>query len=155
MAPLTNLCMSGMAPPGEILLSDSLFDPVYLMLVSVRRKEPLNGIIEHSLLIYSILTYKTSCFSTYKPKLMALFSCSHIPKFPYLFVCLSWLNPFTHNTLLFSLLPKIPYLFLSLMAPSLASFSAVSRDFVLSIVARSLFSSLGSSHRRSALSLTS
>lgn len=82
MAPLTNLCMSGMAPPGEILLSDSLFDPVYLMLVSVRRKEPLNGIIEHSLLIYSILTNKTSCFSTYKPKLMAFFHVSYYPNFP-------------------------------------------------------------------------
>merc|ERR1719209_253196 len=47
------------------------------------------------------------------------------------------------------------YLFLSLIAPSLASFNAVSRAFTLSMVALSLFSSLGSSHLRSALSLTS
>lgn len=43
----------------------------------------------------------------------------------------------------------------SLIAPSLASFSAVSNALTRSIVARSRFSNLGSSHRRSALSRTS
>lgn len=43
----------------------------------------------------------------------------------------------------------------SLCAPSLASFRACSNDFTRSCVARRRFSSLGSSHLRSALSLTS
>lgn len=43
----------------------------------------------------------------------------------------------------------------SLCAPSLASFSACSNAFTRSCVARRRFSSLGSSHLRSALSLTS
>ena len=47
------------------------------------------------------------------------------------------------------------HLFLSRMAPSLASFSAVSRDLTRSMVALNRFSSLGSSQRRSALSRTS
>jgi len=41
------------------------------------------------------------------------------------------------------------------MAPSFASFRAVSRDLTLSIVARNRFSSFGNSHRKSALSRTS
>ena len=43
----------------------------------------------------------------------------------------------------------------SLCAPSLASFRACSNDFTRSCVARRRFSSFGSSHLRSALSLTS
>ena len=43
----------------------------------------------------------------------------------------------------------------SLCAPSLASFRACSNDFTRSCVARRRFSSLGSSHLKSALSLTS
>lgn len=68
---------------------------------------------------------------------------------------LAWPSPFTHSAVSFTLLTTIPYRSLSLMAPSLASFSAVSREFVLSIVARSLPSVLTSSQHRSVLSLTS
>jgi len=49
---------------------------------------------------------------------------------------------------------QISHFLRSLMAPSFASFRAVSSDLTLSIVARNRFSSFGNSQRRSALSRT-
>lgn len=68
-----NLCMSGMVFFGEIFLSDSFFDFVYFMLVFVRRKELLNGIIEYLFFIYFIFINKIFCFLIYKLKLMVFF----------------------------------------------------------------------------------
>lgn len=96
-----NLCMSGMVFFGEIFLSDSFFDFVYFMLVFVRRKESLNGIIEYLFFIYFIFIYKIFCFLIYKLKLMVFFLCFYIFKFFYFFVCFLWFNFFIYNIFLF------------------------------------------------------